>query len=136
VTTMNVEPWDGGNWHESAGEIEALIGAAGGYVLPSDDLRPRVLETARTERRERHARRTIRRLAACVVLAAIGAGAVGQHLRTSAAQSRLNELGADSQTMHDRAARRAAGAGGFSWGLVDAFSELREDQSEAISPGR
>lgn len=132
----NLEPWDGGNWHESASEIEALIGAAGGYVRPSDDMRPRVLETARTELRELRARRTIRRLAACVVLAAIGGGLIGNHMRTSAAQSRLAELGADSQTMHDRAARNAAGAGGFSWGLVEAFSDLRVDQSEAISPQR
>lgn len=30
-------------------EIEALIRAAGNYVRPSDDLRPRVLESARAE---------------------------------------------------------------------------------------
>lgn len=36
-------------------DIEALIRAAGDYVQPSDDLRPRVLEEARITRAERRA---------------------------------------------------------------------------------
>ena len=45
------------NWHESAREVEAMLLAAGGYVRASDDLRPRVLEGARLQRRELRARR-------------------------------------------------------------------------------
>jgi hypothetical protein len=41
-----VEPRD---WCESFGDVESMIRAAGDYVQPSRDLRPRVLEAARVE---------------------------------------------------------------------------------------
>jgi hypothetical protein len=123
------------NWHESAGEVEAMLLAAGGYVRPSDDLRPRVLETARLQRRELRARRLIRRAAAAVVLLAVFTASVAHQATSRSAGGKFDLMAADSQAMHDRAAMRAASAGGISWGLVDAFSELKQEQSEAIRPG-
>src|SRR4051812_31846204 len=51
---------------QSWDEIEQLVRAAGHYVQPSFDLRPRVLEAAREQRSERRARKYIRRMACAV----------------------------------------------------------------------
>jgi hypothetical protein len=48
-----IEPLDP---HDPIAEVEALIRAAGNYVQPSDDLRPRVMEAVRAERVERTVR--------------------------------------------------------------------------------
>lgn len=122
------------NWHKSAGEVEALLLAAGGYVRATDDLRPRVLEAARLQRRELRARRLIRRAAAAVVLLAVFTASVAHQARSGDGRSKFDLLAADSQEMHQRAAMRAASAGGIGWGLVEAFSDLKEDQCEAIRP--
>lgn len=48
-----IEPLDP---HDPIAEVETLIRAAGNYVQPSDDLRPRVMEAVRAERVERTVR--------------------------------------------------------------------------------
>ncbi len=117
------------------GDVEALVGAAGGYVQATSDLRPRILETARLQRRELRARRLIRRLAVAVVLLATFTAAVGHQANTAAKRDELTLLNANSQAMHSRAEVHAASVGGIGWGIVEAFRELRERQSEALRPG-
>jgi hypothetical protein len=111
-------------------DLEAMVRAAGGYVQPSEDLRPRVLEAARAQQGEKRARRWIRRAAACVVLVAV----------LAASASRMAGLGVDpelalnatdSQAMHSRAESYSSGRD-LSWGLVKAFTELRRRQSAAF----
>ena len=49
-------------------DVEALVRAAGQYVRPSEELRPRLLETARAESRERQAQWRFWQLALAVAL--------------------------------------------------------------------
>jgi hypothetical protein len=113
-------------------ELEAMVRAAGGYVRASDDLRPRILETARAQQGEQRARRWIRRIAVCVALAAVFA-ASGDHLLAVAGIGRELALNpSNSQAMHSQAEKYTASGGDIGWGLVKAFTELRHRQSAAF----
>jgi hypothetical protein len=116
------------------GDVEAMVRAAGGYVQASSDLRPRVVEAARLQRREIRARRTIRRLAVAAVLFAALTAAVGHQAQTASRNGGLTLLGADSHAMYSRAEVHSSAAGGVSWGIVEAFRELRELQTDALRP--
>jgi hypothetical protein len=109
-------------WHstEPIGDLEALIRSARDYVHASEDLRPRVLETARSQR---HERVTLTYLQfAAIVLVLLG-------LLTAALRS-------DSSPNHSAIANAlpspapvASGGGDSSWGLVESFTELRRRQA-------
>lgn len=118
------------NWHDSADVVEAMLLAAGDYVRPTDDLRPRVLEAARAEHRERRARTWIRSLAAAVIVTACGA-TMFDSLASGDARG-IARRGYDAQSLHAEAQARSMASGGFSWGVVDAFRDLREQQREAL----
>src|SRR5438876_3237758 len=62
---------DSPNFSSPLDEVEALIRSAGGYVRASDDLRPRVLENARLQCRERRLRRRFWQSAAVVLFCGI-----------------------------------------------------------------
>ncbi len=109
------EPWE---------EVEAMVRAAGQYVAASDDLRPRVLETARTECGEQRAQRIIRQAAIAVVLTAMLTLSGDRGLDSVGASRQL----ADSQSIFSR----AASSGDAGWGMVDAFRELRHEQAKAL----
>ena len=113
------------DWQERYDEVEALVQAAGGYVQPSDDLRPRVLETARTEVGELRGRRWVRQasLAAAIVGIAVS-------IRTTTGGNEP-QIG-DADAVYEQASQKSVGAGGFGWALVQAFCELRERQSEKL----
>lgn len=105
-------------------EIESLVASAGQYVQPSDDLRPRTLEAARTARAEQRGQQWVRH-------AAIAAAVVGLAISlrgTTETKPQLN----DSDAMYRQATLRASGVGGLGWGLVQAFTELREEQAEKL----
>jgi hypothetical protein len=115
---------------EPLDDIEAMIRAAGDYVQASEDLRPRVLESARRQRCERRTQRWMGRLAMVVVLA------------TVLTASERHRGGEARQTLASVAVYRAsfpappAGSGDVSsdvgWGMVDAFTEMRRQQSQAL----
>lgn len=113
------------DWQERYDEVEAMVQAAGGYVQASDDLRPRVLETARTEVGELRGRRWVRQasLAAAIVGIAVT-------IRTSTG-GHEPKIG-DADAVYEQASQKSVGAGGFGWALVQAFCELRERQSEKL----
>ena len=111
--------------HDRFGEVEALVQAAGEYVYASDDLRPRVLETAKTVRDERRRQRWVRHatIAAAIVSMAVSVG-------SSTRGSRLEIVGVDA--VYQQAALNASRSGELGWGLVQTFSDLREQQSEKL----
>ncbi len=112
---------------ERLAEVEAMVRAAGPYVAASDDLRPRVLETARTECGEQRAQRFIRQAAVAVILTAILTLSGDRSLDSASAPLRLASL-ADMESIFSRA--EASGDG--SWGMVDAFREVRHEQAQAL----
>ena len=110
-------------------EVEALVRSARGYVHPSVDLRPRVLETASLERSERSISRSLQR-------AALFAAMIGWFTLTS-----IERVDIPDRQWH----RAVLFAGDLSassigdvsdgdshWALVDAFSELRRRQAAAL----
>jgi hypothetical protein len=107
-------------------EIEALVRLAGDYVHPSEDLRPRVLETARVARRERRARRRICELAAVCFLAVLSA--VGVENRPSPNAPRA----AAWMTEVQAPAAAAEVRGDSGWDMVESFTELRSHQARVL----
>jgi len=112
---------------ESFADVESMVRAAGGYVQPTDDLRPRTLEAARDKTSQRRAQRRIGGLAAMVVLLAVSGAP--DFVRQTLVQSHLPMI-ASSHELHYRAARLASDSHfGSHWALVDVFVELRQDQA-------
>jgi hypothetical protein len=121
----------GNNFREFA-DLESMVQAAGGYVEASDDLRPRVLESARTHCREQRARRRIQKAAVFVLLLAGFTTSATGVLDTPRPGSELALGAADSSSIHSRARAYAARRGDIGWGMVEAFTELRRRQSAAF----
>lgn len=104
-------------------DLERMVRAAGSYGRASDDLRPRVLETARMERRGRRAKRWIMAAAAAVVVLAF-----------TTASLLARQQGASNRSAEYVQAGMAGGGAASTWRLVDLFTSLREQQAEAIAP--
>jgi hypothetical protein len=107
-------------------EVEALVLSARNYVHASEDLRPRVLETARAECGERRARRCTGQIALALVLWGLCATSGVDHATIAVAQQSVSER------VLERAQEKAAEAGDYGSGFVDAFVELREQQAEVL----
>lgn len=106
-------------------EVEALVQAAGAYVRPSDELRPRVLEAARTESRERRAQRRIWQLALAIAILGLISAATG---------SRWSPGGPLSASMlPSQPDARQTEASSIGWNTVDSFTELRRRQAALLS---
>jgi hypothetical protein len=110
--------------------VEAMLLAAAGYVRASDDLRPRLLEAARAQ----CTYATIRGVVGMLAISASLVVFMGSGGRRAEAPSSDEPTLAqtDSQTIYSQAQAKALRSGGLSWGIVDAFRELRQKQSEAI----
>jgi hypothetical protein len=124
------------DWYESSGspdgEIEAMVRAAGQYVRASDDLRPRVLETARAQCGERRAQRCIRHVALFVVLAAVFTLSDGRGLDSASAPQRYPWHSGVANGLLLRAEANFADGDDRGWGMVEAFSELRREQAKVF----
>jgi hypothetical protein len=111
-------------------EIEALVRAAGDYVQASEDLRPRVLESARKQRCERTAQGLIARVALGVLLATM--------LTASNSPGSVDARNPLASAALNRASFPLPTAGGadadndFGWNMVEAFTEMRRQQSEVL----
>ncbi|HEY2415529.1 MAG TPA: hypothetical protein VGI40_25025 [Pirellulaceae bacterium] len=110
-------------------DVELLISAARDYVRPSDDLRPRVLETARTERRERRLQRQLAQMAAVVLLMITGLTVYHQPESSDRAGAFLPTVEAMSAESQVEAARFADHA---SWETVESFTDLRRRQAQLL----
>ena len=109
-------------------QIEEMVRAAGDYVQVSENLRPCVLESARTIRSEWRARRWIGRVAAAFFVFAFVFGLIGQQMRTSGGQVGSEEVFALAE------AKVSRGAGDIGWCVVEAFKELRSRQTKPLHP--
>ena len=116
---------------EWLGDVESLVRAAGDYVRPSDDLRPRVLENARTARQERQAQRWVGQLAACALVCGLIAGALRPAIPSAA--TRETAAAALGYRLF-RSTQPAIGTSDASWSMVDSFTELRRRQAELLRP--
>jgi hypothetical protein len=118
------DPFD----RESLSDLERLIRAAGEYVQPSIDLRPRVMEEARMQSSERKARRIIRYLAVAVFLLGVLTSTNKQEIALATA-SPASLLGSERVA---REAEEAARRGNAVWGTVEAFSGSRFRHAQAF----
>lgn len=109
------------DWQQRYDDVEAMVQAAGGYVQASDDLRPRVLETARAERGEQRGKRWVRHLS-------LAAAIVGVSISIGVSTGDREPKIGDADAVYAQAAQKSVGAGGFGWALVQAFQELRQRQ--------
>lgn len=123
---------DARDWYESDGDVEALIRAAGEYVRASDDLRPRVLEAARMQWRERRMRRWIRHAAVLVLTLAFSSAAGQQGLEGE----RPRPIGIVAAAGFDEwlspTAVVSPRSGDGDWRMFEAFSELRRQQAQVL----
>lgn len=109
-------------------EIEALVRLAGDYVHPSDELRPNVLEAARTAAKEQRARRRIARLAAVFFLAAVSvASLTGTRATDDSAYASNFWQGSLNAPVQSASERDRSG-----WEMVDSFTELRRHQARLL----
>ena len=115
---------------ESFASLEAIVRAAGNYVQPTDDLRPRTLEAARSVSSRRRWNTHLGALAAAVILLAF----CGLPSRTPPSQ--LGQVAKTSQLirgydLHRQASLREVQAGfDASWAFYEAFAELRRKQAD------
>lgn len=114
---------------ESREAIESMIRAAGQYVQPTEDLRPRTLEAARQYCGDRRAEQKLGSLAiAVLLLVSISSPAIryAEMLQSTAS-------GPSAAEMHHRAiAFETRPDVGSHWGLTEAFTELRRNQASRL----
>ncbi len=117
--------WPDGDWREA----ESMILAAGHYVRPSEDLRPRTLETARELCRDRKAVRKLGGLAIAILMLALISFPASQRVQAWRAKT----AAPSSNDMHERAAMYGQQAGiGAHWGMAEAFIQLRRVQASRL----
>ena len=117
---------------KSFAPVEALVRAAGNYVRPGDDLRPRVLEAARHAHTKRQWNKRLTAAAAAVLLLAAG-NVPGRFAATD-----VEGLTSETVVMREFELRQQASKNmglSFSpaWAWFEAFLELRNEQASRIN---
>jgi hypothetical protein len=114
---------------DGAYSIEHTIRAAGNFIRPSDDLRPRIIEAAKERCRQQRARRRVAvAVAACVMVAL----SVVPALERLVTRSKLNATPSSTE-LQQQAIHHAAETGvGPNWGLTEAFKQLRKTQAKKL----
>ncbi len=114
---------------EPFNSLEAIVGAAGGYIQPTDDLRPSTLEAAREATTKRRWNFRIGTLASAVVLMAIF-GLPGRAVPTRADHDERVSQAIRGFDLHRQASLRIVHAGfDSSWAMYEAFADLRKKQA-------
>lgn len=115
------------DFNDPVQEVEALIRAAGDYVQPTDDLRPRVLEVVRSFRIERLIQRRIWQAAILfIALNLLGTSTLQQvELAdiTPRSIARDRDAAAEGSVYHD------GESWDEHWDTVESFRELRRRQA-------
>jgi hypothetical protein len=111
-------------------DVESLVRSAGGYVRPSDDLRPRVLEHARATRKERQARRWTLQMAATALVCGLLAAALQTPSSVATSERAAAAIG---YRLYGNT-QPTIGASDASWSMVESFTELRRRQAELLRP--
>lgn len=130
---------DSSEQFDSLAELEAMLLSAGSYVRASDDLRPRVLETAKELRRERRICRRLRAMLFTVALSFLCLDAVDTPLRQLLSEPRDPERIVDAEDIYRFSKAQIFADDGdwsdeFGWGMVEAFNVMRLKQSRALRP--
>ncbi len=113
--------------------VELLIRAAGNYVVPSENLRPRTLEAAREKAADRVGFFRLAKL--FLILLFCSAVSIPALERLTAWHDR--SVSPSVSEMQDQASRIATEKGvGPHWGLYEAFKRLRNRQADNLSPDR
>lgn len=120
------------DWNDPRDEVAALVRAASQYVRASDDLRPRVLEAARLQCRERRAQRWSRHAAVMVLLLAFFTAAGRQGLETERSRPLGIVVAAGFDEFFSPTAVAATRSGDGDWRMLEAFTELRRQQAQVL----
>ncbi len=113
------------------GQIEAIVRAAGGYVCPTDDLRPKALEAAKFASWQR--RISLRLGGMALLVSLFNFTGLPEHF----VPSRLGLGAIQSEELYRRAAQNVHEKGTSShWALFEVFSEHRRNQAKRLRPGR
>ena len=113
-------------------QIESMVASAKNYVVPSDNLRPRILEAARSQQNQRLSARRMYQVAALVVLCVLLTIPAQQRLdawRRSAFSPTSGELEISAQQYANQPAI------GQNWGMYEAYKNLRQQQQTKITGG-
>lgn len=117
---------------KSLQRIESVVASAKNYVVPSDNLRPRILEAARARQSQRLSTRRMFQVAALVFLCVLLTIPAQQHLdawRRTAFSPTAGELEMRAQQYADQPAI------GQNWGMYEAYKNLRQQQQTKITGG-
>jgi hypothetical protein len=112
-------------------DIELLVRRAGGYVRPSEDLRPRVLEAARLQRIEQQSQSCLRQVAVFIALLTFFTTIYRPEkgLTSVATIEQSVPYDRESGEMPLAASPRA---GDGDWRMIDAFTKLRRQQAQLL----
>lgn len=118
--------------HEQFDDVASMVRAAGAYVRASEDLRPRVLEAARLQRRERGTQRWMQYLAVLVLMLALVTVVDRRDLSTrqSRSMSVVATAGFDGY-FSPSAISSDRGVEG-DWWMFEAFTKLRRHQARVL----
>jgi hypothetical protein len=114
---------------EAVDSIESMIRSACGYVQPSEDLRPRTLEAARSACRQRRWNSRVGSLALTIILLAMcgfphWSSTRGEQIARASDAIRHFDL------YHQASLRMVRTGFDPSWAFYEAFSELRKKQAD------
>ena len=105
--------------------LESMIAAAKDYMVPTDNLRPRILEVARMREDQRHNSLRMFQIAALIFLGVIITIPAQQQLegwRQTAFSPNSSQLELQAQEFASQPTI------GQNWGMVEAFRNLRQSQ--------
>jgi hypothetical protein len=117
------------NTSDRPNEVESLLRSARNYVAPSDDLRPRVLETARSEQRERRMQQRLAQMAAIILFMVTAVTVFRQPLNENQGGAFLPAVESISARPEYSPARSVDHA---SWETVESFTDLRQRQAQLL----
>lgn len=119
-------------WSDSDfAELEQIIADAGGYVVPTPDLRPKIIDAVRGLEKTRAQLAKLRNLIICAVL--LWAGVISGSFFLS--NSRKEITSPTSAEVEKKSIEYAAQYGySKDWGMVDVFRQLRGGNTPNTSP--
>jgi hypothetical protein len=107
--------------------IEQAIRAAGNFVQPTRDLRPRVMEAAKEHCGQR---RTLKQASELLIFLGLFAAVMAPTVLRVTEQLRQAQGPSPDAILQEAALYSAQSGIGSNWGLSEAFSRLRQSQSQ------
>ena len=118
------------------GELESIVESAGDYIHPTDNLRPKTLEAARTAKKHRLQGFRLGTILLCLTLMAL-TGLPGNMLNSGSPATDKNLQSVRRYDLHQQASLRILHTGlDPSWALYEAFVQLRAHQAELFEESK